>query len=77
LPQSKKVQFKDEKNPLASKVAEGMHIESIDTDEAYQVSPEKTNAHLNYMHYQAQKALDLADNIMLNDEINQDGEVVI
>jgi hypothetical protein len=77
LPQSKKVQFKDEKNPLASKVAEGMHIESIDTDEAYQVSSEKTNAHLNYMHYQAQKALDLADNIMLNDEINQDGEVVI
>ena len=29
------------------------------------------------MHYQAQKALDLADNIMLKDEGNQDGEVVI
>lgn len=45
--------FKDEKNPLASEVAEGMHILSIDTDEADQVNPDKTNAHLNYMHYQA------------------------
>ena len=54
-----------------------MHIESIDTDEADQISPDKQNAHLNYMHYQAQKALDLADNIMLKDEGNQDGEVVI
>ena len=70
MPQSKKVQFKDEKNPLASEVAEGMHIESIDTDEADQISPDKENAHLNYMHYQAQKALDLADNIMLKDEDN-------
>ena len=55
---------------MASEVAEGMHIESIDADEADQISPDKENAHLNYMHYQAQKALDLADNIMLKDEGN-------
>ena len=62
---------------MASEVAEGMLIESVDTDEADQISPDKENAHLNYMHYQAKKALDLADNIMLKDEGNQDGEVVI